>query len=141
MNYLYFLLSLIISLLLFFSLFAFLYYRLRINWAKQNRRKYSYLLPSLITFLLLAFAFFELGPRLLDVIELLEGNAHNYNIDISEVRQDGHILYYQEEKMLLSPWSEELKENTLYRFTVVPHSRIVVDIEELAEPEDVSEEN
>ncbi|MDO5033228.1 MAG: hypothetical protein Q4D97_00060 [Eubacteriales bacterium] len=137
----YFFLSLVLALLLATCLFLLLLRRLRINWAKQNRRKASFLLPSVLTLLLVAFTIFELKPRLLDTLDILQNNLHSFSASSQDLVYAGGRLQYGDRTFILSPWAPPLQTETIYRVRYAKYSGLVLGVEVQVSEENFSPNN
>lgn len=134
--YLIFYLGLGLSFLACCLVFALLVLRMRINRAHENRHKFSFLMPSILTVMLLLLCVFELRPRILDAVAIQEGSLHTYNLNSSEVEWEGNNLKVAEQVFRLRPAIADFDGVSMYRLRYTPHTRTVLEIEQLAPAED-----
>ncbi len=132
----YFYLSLALTLLVTICLFSLLLRRLKINWAKQNRRKFSFILPSILTLILLAFTIFELKPRLLDTLDIIQNNIYTYSANSQDMEFVGKRIKYGDKLLIRSPWAPPLKPDTMYRVRYAKYSGLVLELD-IQMPEEI----
>ncbi|MDO5015841.1 MAG: hypothetical protein Q4E09_02370 [Eubacteriales bacterium] len=135
--YLMFYLGLGLSLLTCCLVFVLLISRMRINRAHENRHKFSFFMPSILTLLLLLLCIFELRPRILDAVAIQENSLYTYNLDSAEALLDRNKLIVGEQVFMISPGTADFDGISLYRLRYAPHTRTVLEIEQLAPAEDV----
>lgn len=138
MAYFYFFLGLTLSTLIFVFLFILLIRRIRVNRARENQHKYSFLMPSVITLILVALALFEVRPRLMDLVALQENSFHTFNFNSADVTYQHHKVKIGGEVFYWFPGSDKFEDNALYRIKYTPYSKIIMSEERLPEPESVS---
>lgn len=141
MTYPYFFLGLILAFLACLFLLLLLFTRLRINRAQENRHRYSFILPALITGLFLLLAVFELRPRILDTIAILDNSLYHRNIDSSEISLKAGKLYLEDEVLVLGPYAQAFDGQSLYRLRYAPHTNIVLGTEKMTTSSPDLEEN
>ena len=133
----YFYLSLALTIVISLCLFLLLIRRLRINWAKQNRRKASFLLPSILSLIFLAFVIFELKPRLLDCLDILQNNVYTYSVNSQDIEFVGRRIKHGDKILIRSPWEPGLQSDTLYRIRYAKYSGLVLAFD-IQMPEEVT---
>ncbi|NLM19506.1 MAG: hypothetical protein GX217_05725 [Clostridiaceae bacterium] len=122
----YFLFSLGVSLMLAIALFALLINRLQINWTRQNKIGISFLLPVLITVIFIFVIYLDTQPKVLDLINLIQGNTKTIEVQSEEIEVQGNNLIIDDQIYLLSPLSENISDQKTYRFSYLPNSKIIV---------------
>lgn len=122
----YFLFSLGVSLILAISLFALLINRLQVNWTRQNKIGISFLLPVLITIVFIFVIYLDTQPKILDLINLIQGNTKTIEVQSEEIEVQGNNLIIDDQIYLVSPLSEKISDQKTYRFSYLPNSNIIV---------------
>jgi len=122
----YFLFSLGVSLTLAIALLALLINRLQANWTRQNKVGISFLLPVLITIIFIFVIYLDTQPKVLDLINLIQGNTKTIEAQSEEIEVQGNNLIINDQIYLLSPLSEKIFEQKTYRFSYLPNSKIIV---------------
>ena len=125
----FFYLGLILTILVTICLFSLLLRRLKINWSKQNRRKFSFILPSILTVILLAFAIYELKPRLLDKLDIIQNNVYTYSANSQDMEFVGTRIKHGDKLLIRSPWAPPLKPDTIYRLRYAKYSGLVLELD------------
>ncbi|NLJ71145.1 MAG: hypothetical protein GX328_06760 [Clostridiaceae bacterium] len=123
---LFFLFSLGVSLILAIALFALLINRLQVNWTRQNKIGISFLLPVLITIIFIFVVYLDTQPKILDLINLIQGNTKTIEVQSEEIKVQGNNLIIDDQIYLLSPLSEKISDQKTYRFSYLPNSKIIV---------------
>ncbi len=132
----YFYLTLALTLIVTICLFSLLLRRLKINWAKQNRRRFSFILPSLLTLILLAFTIFECKPRLLDALDILQNNIYTYSANSQDMEFVGTRIKHGDKLLIRSPWAPALKPDTIYRLRYAKYSGLILE-QDVQMPEEI----
>lgn len=132
----YFYLTLALTLIVTICLFSLLLRRLKINWAKQNRRRFSFILPSLLTLMLLAFTIFECKPRLLDALDILQNNIYTYSANSQDMEFVGTRIKHGDKLLIRSPWAPALKPDTIYRLRYAKYSGLILE-QDVQMPEEI----
>ncbi|MGB4609326.1 MAG: hypothetical protein WBH77_01745 [Saccharofermentanales bacterium] len=123
---LYFLFSLGASLTLAIGLLALLINRLQVNWTRQNKVGISFLLPVLITIIFIFVIYLDTQPKVLDLINLFQGNTKTLEVQSEDIEVQGNNLIIDDQIYLLSPSSEKISDQKTYRFSYLPHTKIIV---------------
>ncbi|HHU53780.1 MAG TPA: hypothetical protein GXZ43_06895 [Clostridiaceae bacterium] len=123
---LYFIFSLGVSLTLAIALLVLLINRLQVNWTRQNKVGISFLLPVLITIILIFVIYLDTQPKVLDLINLFQGNTRTVEAKSEEIKVQGNNLIIDDQTLLISPLSEKISDQKIYRFSYLPNSKIVV---------------
>lgn len=108
---------------------------LQTNWARQNRIGISYLLPIMLSILLVLVTIFEFKPRFLDFMGGFRDNLKTYTLEPEQLDIRGHSLYILGQRFVLNPEQQDIPSGHAYRVSVAPHSGLVIKIEEVAEAE------
>lgn len=132
----YFYLTLALTLIVTICLFSLLLRRLKINWAKQNRRRFSFILPSLLTLMLLTFTIFECKPRLLDALDILQNNIYTYSANSQDMEFVGTRIKHGDKLLIRSPWAPALKPDTIYRLRYAKYSGLILE-QDVQMPEEI----
>lgn len=126
---LFFLISLIASLVLAVCLFALLIYQLQINWTGQNKRGISYLLPVVSAVLFALFVALDTGPKLLDLVNIWQQNVKSVQLSGSEIKVQKNRYYVAGETYLTSFPGEKVKADASYSIVYLPNTKIIVKFE------------
>lgn len=130
---LYFALTLLISLILSGTLLVGLIISLRINWARQNRRPISFLMPVLLMIIFMLITLYLTVPRLLDTVSLLDNNYMIEEIRIDEgdigwsrLTDGPRVFFYNQQRF-------HFENDKTYRISYTPHSLYIVNMTEVIE--------
>lgn len=130
---LYFALTLLICLVLSGTLLVGLIISLKINWARQNRRPISFLMPVFLTIVFMLTTLYLTVPRLLDSVFLLNNNYSIEEIHIEDgdigwnsLTDGTRVFFYNQAK-----FHPESGKN--YRISYTPHSLYIVSMTEVIE--------
>jgi hypothetical protein len=136
---LFFLLSLILSLLLTGAIFAGLLKALQVNWERKNRRPISYLNPLLLTLAFLILTTFLAVPRLLDTMSLISGDYKIEEIQIDQGDIGWNSLQNGKRHFIYNQWKYPLQLNRKYRISYTPRSYFIIDLHEISEADDAGQ--
>lgn len=125
----YFIISLAVSIVLASSIFALLVNRLQVNWTRQNKIGISYLLPVFITVIFAFVIYLDTQPKVLDLVNLVQGNTKIIEVQGSEIIDRGNNLRIDDDVYLASPFIDEVSDDQTYRLTYLPNSKIIVSQE------------
>ncbi len=126
---LFFLISLVISIILAICLFALLIYQLQINWTGQNKKGISYLLPVVSTVLFALFVALDTGPKLLDLVNLWQQNVKTLQLSGSEIKVQNNRYHVADTTYLTSFPGQEVKADESYSIVYLPNTKIIVKFE------------
>ena len=130
---LYFALTLLISLVLSGTLLAGLIISLKINWARQNRRPISFLMPVFLMIVFMLTTLYLTVPRLLDSVYLLNNNYSIEEIQISNgdigwnsLTDGTRVFFYNQTRF-------HPENGKTYRISYTPNSLYIVSMTEVIE--------
>jgi predicted PurR-regulated permease PerM len=128
---LYFFFILTVSLTLTGAVLALLIRRLVINWERKNSRPLSYLLPVLLTVVLLYLSLTIAVPRLLDTVDVLAGACPTEEMVITA--EDVHFgsLQNSERVFFFYPWRSDQLAGTTCRVTYTPRSKFIIEVTQI----------
>lgn len=129
---LYFIFSLGVSIVLALALLALLITRLQVNWTGQNKIGIAFLLPVVITIIFVLVIYFDTQPKVVDLVNLIQGNTKTVEAKGTEIITRGNNLIIKNKVYLISPFYEKISDEWTYRFTYLPNSSIVVAEEHVA---------
>jgi hypothetical protein len=133
---LFFLLSLVLSLLLSGAIFAGLYKALQVNWERKNKRPISYLSPVALTIAFLLLSANLAAPRLLDSVSLLSHEYGSEEIRVAAGDLGWNTLSAKGHRFIYNQWKYRLLPGRTYRFTYTPRSRFIIEFTEIADASD-----
>lgn len=129
---LFFLISLIVSLLLTLIVLGLLGRSLSVNWEMRNRKPIGYLTPVLLMLLLIYLCLTQSVPRLLDTVAVLSRTCPVEEILAAD---DGsrRISLPDGRKLAYSRLQFEFIAGRSYLITYTPKSYYVIEVTEIAE--------
>lgn len=129
----YFALTLLVSLILSGTLLAGLIISLQINWARQNRRPISFLMPVILMAVFMLTTLYLTVPRSLDTVSLLTNNyaIEEISVDSGDIGwnslTDGtRVFFYNQDRF-------HPEGGKTYRISYTPHSLYIVGMTEVIE--------
>ena len=106
---------------------------LTVNWERKNRHPFSYLLPVILTAVLLYVSLTLNIPRLLDVVAVLGRDCTQEEITLDEaaigpmtILAGGRVLHY-------NPWQFTFAAGQPNRVTYTPRSRFIIEMTEIGQ--------
>ncbi len=124
---LFFLLTLILSLILSATLLIGLGKSLQINWARKNRRPISFLTPVILTSVFVLLTLTLTIPRMLDTVSILAGNYAIDEVHIAEGDIGWNTLNDGQRQFFFNQWRIHFEADKNYRLTYTPNSLYIVD--------------
>lgn len=124
----FFILTLLVSLFLVLALFWLLVIRLNVNWNHQNKVPMSYLLPALITVLLVGVVVTDSQKRIKDFASIIGNNTGSVEVKAGSWQRQGNLLLSADESLILPAFARDLDPETSYRIIFAPNSKLVLDI-------------
>ncbi len=137
----YFLLSLIASILLAAGLFIWLIYRLRINRTGRNKKGYEFLLPILITILFFSVAAADTFPRLLDVLNIAQNNIKTIQVSGDQIDVNRNRYLIEGELYMSSFPKFKIAQDRMYQISYLPQTKIIVKQKVIETLPDINDPN
>ena len=125
----YFVISTVMVIIICVLLFLWLLSSLRMNWSNRNTMGISFLLPAVLSIVLLIFSFYELRPRISDIFSILQDNTEVILAEPGTLHQRGKMLIFETEKFRVGPEMIDLSPDMAYRVKIAPKCRIVLNVE------------
>jgi len=129
---LFFLISLIVSLLLTLIVLGLLGRSLSVNWEMRNRKPIGYLMPVLLMLILIYLSLTQSVPRLLDTVAVLSRTCPIEEI-LVEDDDSRQISLPGGQKLAYSRLQYEFLPGRSYLVTYTPKSFYVIEVTEIAE--------
>lgn len=130
---LFFMMSLVISVFLTAIILVILAKSLTVNWERKNRHQLSYLLPVVLTVVLLYVSLTMAVPRLLDSVAVLskacpveEIHAEAGTIGSMTIQAGERTLHY-------NPWQFKFTDGQSFRVMYTPRSRFILEVTEIGQ--------
>ncbi len=124
----FFAFSLVLSLLIAFILFYLILKRLAVNYEMRNKYAISYVVPLLLTLLLIVFIIKDTQLRVVDCVNIYADNRASIELKRSEYSVKGNRIISNYGTYILAPYSNIDSERD-YRVLYAPLTHIVLDME------------
>jgi hypothetical protein len=130
---LFFILNLVISVILTAVIMVILAKSLTVNWERKNRHPFSYLMPVVLTVVLLYVSLTMTVPRLLDSVAVATKAC-----TVEEVHTEpgtiGSMTIQAGERVLhFNPWQFKFTTGQSFRVTYTPRSRFILEVTEIGQ--------
>lgn len=130
---LYFIFTLILSLILSGAVLAGLVKSLQINWSRRNRRPLSFLSPVILLLVFLALSLNLAVPRILDMVNMIDHSLPVEEVTVaagavgwSTLNSDGRTYFFNQ-------WRYQPIEGKTYRITYTPRSSYIDEFIEITD--------
>lgn len=129
-------LCLLSSLVLVSVIIMLLSRSIKVNWERKNKHPLSYILPVILTVVLLYCSLNLAVPQLLDGVNVLEKNCVMEEIQIDDTMTIGRSTVKTKERTLFyGPWQFDFQAGQKYRITYTPRSRMIIEVTEIGSSE------
>ena len=122
----FFMWSLILSLVLTVVLAALLLRAVRVNHERKNHQPASYLMPVALTLVFLYLTINLAMPRLLDTVNLVSRMTSLDDITVTTENLSFNALKIEGRRYFFNQWAIELEPGTAYRIEYTPRSRYII---------------
>jgi predicted PurR-regulated permease PerM len=131
---LFFIVSLLLSLIISGAVLAGLVKSLRINWERRNRRPVGYLTPVLLMAAFILLSAYLAAPRLLDSVSMITRDYETETVTLQKDHISWSSLDAKGRRFYFNQWAFKPEAGITYKITYTPHSRYIVDMVELLRP-------
>jgi len=132
---LYFIFSLILSLILAGAVLAGLIKSLQINWSRRNRRPVSFLAPVILLLVFLALSMHLAVPRILDMISMIDSSLPVEEVTVAAEAVGWGTLRDDDRTYYFNQWQYQPQTGKTYRITYTPRSYYISEFIEITEPD------
>jgi hypothetical protein len=109
---------------------------IKVNWERKNKHPMSYVLPVILTVILLYCSLNLAVPQLLDGVDVIEKNCVMEEIQVDDSVNIGRSTIETKERILFyGPWQFDFQVGQGYRITYTPRSRMIIEVNEIGSSE------
>jgi len=130
---LYFIFSLILSLILAGAVLAGLVKSLQVNWSRRNRRPVSFLAPVILLAVFLAISMNLAVPRILDMISMIDRSLPVEEVTVTAGAVGWSTLNDGDRTFYFNQWRFQPQVGKTYRISYTPRSYYIDEFIEITE--------